>query len=283
MNMAKFHSDALITGCIERMRTLNMDETKFTKYVKSVFSEENISKYLVPVPGATVEESSDEDKKKKVSEKKSDEEPKKKKSVKSEPTETIPVSVFDPSKNYTIQQLKDLCKQYKLAVSGTKPVLMERLTALSEVKGEVSKAETKPKEEAKKPLIPSKIMKKVEKSASELLASKEAKVHIKYDKPSGQWIHEETNTVWTKDSKIVVGTLCNENGKYSMKPLTIADIELCKQHNFDYFMPETFEQQDDDDDEEVEEIKNKTAEQLEEEIEIVDDDEEDEDDCDIDE
>jgi hypothetical protein len=167
----------------------------------------------------------------------------------------------------SVAELKALCKQRNLPVSGTKAKLVSLLAESNKPQETVSPKKAPPKEKT------SAILKKV--------ADITPTVAIRRNKWGN---HEDPSTsfVFDKKSKKVMG---KQNQDGSIDPLTKEDINICNKHKYDFIPPENLDHnktlqdeqvdelaEDDDEDEEVIE----SEEELDEEELLEDEDEEDE-------
>ena len=162
----------------------------------------------------------------------------------------------------TVADLKLLCKERNLPVSGTKVDLITRLQ-LFETSGSVPSTPTSTRKKAAAPKIP------------EILTNLQAQrptLEIKKT-PDGFFEHEETHLIFDDEkSQTVIGVRI-ESGE--IVELTDDDIEKCKQYGFKYNLPTNLELNDDknikieelDDDNLEQTLKEESEDEIESEIE----------------
>jgi hypothetical protein len=116
--------------------------------------------------------------------------------------------------------LQALCKEQNLKVTGTKAILIERLTQ--------GKNESIKKQPSKKKPLPA-LLQKLQRAQTEICISRNAFNHYE---------HADTHFIFDELTKKVIGKQ-NEDG--TIKPLTIEDYDICKQNQFDFDLPGSFE------------------------------------------
>lgn len=122
--------------------------------------------------------------------------------------------------NLKVSELKTLCKNKGLKLSGTKQELIERLEQADELKKEKVVNEQIPTKPVIKKIIP----------VTQAVAIKR-----------NQWgnhEHPDTSLIFDKNSKKVIGKQ-NDNG--SIDNLTEDDIDLCNKYKFEYIIPENLD------------------------------------------
>lgn len=146
-----------------------------------------------------------------------------------------------------VAELKALCKQHGLRVSGKKSDLIARL---AEVLSESKEEENKEEEEVE---IDEDSPKASPRPKKTKLKSREFTI-----RPNawGNFEHPETQLIFDKTDKIVIGTQQDDG---TIADLTPSDIENCKKYGFNWTVPEKLESKKDvqivdDDDEESEEL-----------------------------
>lgn len=135
----------------------------------------------------------------------------------------------------TLVQLKEICKQQKLKVSGKKLELIKRLLETNNLlpENEIIIQNT--------PLQKLKPQKRKSKSAKMKMVYKflqEEYNHLIVRNQYAHYIHNETKLVFNPDTKYAIGKE-DENG--NILPLTSQDIENCFLFNFRFTPPETIE------------------------------------------
>lgn len=142
-------------------------------------------------------------------------------------------STTDYSK-HSIAELKQLCKQKGLKVSGTKKELVQRLTECASQPTILQVQEKKPKKRTppkKKPII------------LYNLENNEEKIHIRRN-TYGYYEHPETGFIFDEKTHKVIGKMNEvlepeQQSSNAIEPLTAEDIEKCKELRFDYDIPDT--------------------------------------------
>ena len=179
-------------------------------------------------------------------------------------------------------ELKKLCKDRGLKLTGTKAVLLQRLLGNKEAETVPKKKETKSttKNNQKTP----KIIKKLQTNISTMVIRRNA---------HGNLEHSESSLVFDRKTKKVIGKQSDDG---SILPITKEDINICNKYKFDYILPENLdvnkglddvkveelEDEEIEDEEELEEVEEELAsdeeiveeEELEEDEEIVEEEEE---------
>lgn len=143
-------------------------------------------------------------------------------------------------------ELVELCKAKNLRYSGTKAVLIERLTNGDSAPKKVSKA---PKKESK--ASKSKVVKKLIAQVPSIEVRRNA---------HGNHEHAETGLVFDRKTKKVIGT---QNSDGSINTLTEDDIDTCNRFKFEYVLPDNLDNNEDE-----------AVDELDEEEEFVEEDEE---------
>ena len=161
-----------------------------------------------------------------------------------------------------VKELKNLCKEKGLPVSGKKDDLIERL-----IKGP-------PKEAPKKQTV-------IKKTICEQLIEQRQTLTLRRNK-WGNYEHPETGLVINKDRKV----FGRQKDTGDLEPITSDIIELCKEHNLSYVLPENlntqtvsiddinlnYEDEDDDEDEDEDNDNILSDDDIEDEIEEDDND-----------
>lgn len=125
--------------------------------------------------------------------------------------------------NATVAELKALCKAHKLPVGGKKQDLTDRLVQLSSMGGSVGESVGVPPAPKKKKRSPNRMP---QIPISSIQIKKNA---------HGNYEHPETNLVFDKDSRQVIG---KQKGDGTINPLCEEDIQQCDQFKFTYRIPE---------------------------------------------
>lgn len=129
----------------------------------------------------------------------------------------------------TVPELKAYSKKFGLKVTGKRDEILNRLIFFKNNRDDMKKeVKKKPKKSPE-----NKLLSKIQTDMSNLT--------IRRNK-FGNYMHEETNLVFDKESKLVIG-MQTEDGK--INKLTIADIENCNKYNFEYSMPDNLEENSD--------------------------------------
>ena len=130
----------------------------------------------------------------------------------------------------TIAELKQMCKEKGLPVTGTKPILVARLkeekasAGVAAAGGSVSDRKTAAKSAVK--TATTDVMKKV--------IEQQETVHVRLNK-FGHWEHT-TGLVFNNDvEQLVIGI--QNNGTGDVDQLTKKEIEICKEYKFKYQIP----------------------------------------------
>lgn len=191
---------------------------------------ENISeKYSLPLEELNEMWMNESEKPKKVTKKVS---PKKINSEEEKVPDPSQDKDLDPQKiiNYSVSELKELCKRYNLKVSGKKDELIARLTS----------GDKKKEEEKKETIIDvmKKPTKKDETKDEKVLKKISPKVIVPRRNEFGNYMHAETKLVFDKITKLVIGRQM-DNGEIAI--LNKDDIENCNKYKLAYVLPENLD------------------------------------------
>jgi len=149
-------------------------------------------------------------------------------------------------------ELKEMCKEKGLKLTGTKSDLIGRL-----LNGKPQEAKKKSTKTKKKETVP--VVKKLQENLSVMVIRRNA---------FGNLEHSESSMIFDRKTKKVIGKQ-NKNG--NIDELTVADIDICNKYKFDYNLPENLDLNSGLDDVAVEELEEEL---VEEEEEIVEESEE---------
>ena len=149
-------------------------------------------------------------------------------------------------------ELKEMCKEKGLKLTGTKSDLIGRL-----LNGKPQEAKKKSPKTKKKETVP--VVKKLQENLSVMVIRRNA---------FGNLEHSESSMIFDRKTKKVIGKQ-NKNG--NIDELTVADIDICNKYKFDYNLPENLDLNSGLDDVAVEELEEEL---VEEEEEIVEESEE---------
>lgn len=142
-------------------------------------------------------------------------------------------SSVDYSKK-SLSELKALCKEKKLKVSGTKKELVERLTKFGNIPPLESVTETKTRKKRTPPMKRPVILQGLEEHVE--------KIHIRRN-TYGYYEHPETGFIFDEKTHQVIGkqreVFDPSQTSDSIEPLTAEDIEKCKELRFEYVIPDT--------------------------------------------
>lgn len=147
-----------------------------------------------------------------------------------EKTETkVDITVLS---RYSLTQLKNVCREKKLKLSGTKDELLMRI--LGEERGIASK-ESIPSE-----AIPKKSVPKLSSINTHLpVFSKIMREKIVITKNSfGNYVHTPTSLVYSKELRKMIGV---QEPDGTVSSLTDVSIQLCKQWKFEYVLPKNLD------------------------------------------
>ena len=145
-------------------------------------------------------------------------------------------------------ELKEMCKQKGLKLTGTKADLIGRL-----LKGEPEQEKKKSPKTKKKETVP--VVKKLQENLSVMVIRRNA---------FGNLEHTESSMIFDRKTKKVIGKQ-NKNG--DIDELTVADIDICNKYKFDYNLPENLDLNSGLDDVAVEELEEELVEEEEELVE----------------
>lgn len=154
-------------------------------------------------------------------------------------------------------ELKNLCKEKGLKLTGTKAELISRLLT-GEVQTETKKVTKKSVKD--KPSV----VKKLQQNLSALVIRRNA---------FGNLEHSESSMIFDRKTKKVIG---KQNKDGTVDELTPDDIDICNKYKFEYNLPENLDLNSGLDDVDVEELEEELDDEeiIEEEEEIVEDDDE---------
>lgn len=173
---------------------------------------------------------------------------------------------LDPIKlnNYSVDELKGLCKRYSLKVSGKKAELVKRLL------GKEGEEDEKTEEKVTKKISPEKKpTKKQEQTEAKILeekiTSKTPTLNVRRN-GFGNFEHQSTGLVLDPQTKCVFGKQMEDG---SVADLTPDDIDQCNKYKMNYILPENLNKNKKGlDDVKVEEVdEEEKKEELEEEVE----------------
>jgi hypothetical protein len=158
--------------------------------------------------------------------------------------------------NCTKSELVDMCKIRKLRYSGTKKVLISRLTGQDVVSQPKSKKNKKEKVNNEKTIRPKKS--KQVKLPSILVKLAENRVSINISRNQfNNFEHKETSLIFDQATQRAIGTQ-NSNG--SINVLTPDDINQCNKYKFAYVIPENLDEKTSLEDVKVDELEEEAEE-----------------------
>lgn len=188
---------------------------------------------------------------------------------------------MDKLQQCTKKELHALCKDNKVKVSGTKTDLVQRLLGvygLVDQSVEIKKpgkparllpnSKPKPKPKSKPQPTQTKVVQKIVQQIPERVIRRNN---------FGNYEHPETKIVLDPKSKEAIG---RQHDDGSILPLSVEDIESCKQYKFAYSIPENLNREGDDDGIDLDDkykLKGDKEEEDDEETELVVEEDEDDD------